>query len=192
MGEDKKKIFNIGCPSLDEVKDNLISPTKDLIKHINNYGSGDIIDFTKSFAVVVYHPVTTEYENTVKNFKVFLNSMIKINKRLQIIWFWPNIDAGNDLISKSLRKNYGENKFKKIRLIKNLENKYYIQLLNNAKCLIGNSSSGIREASFMGLPTVNIGDRQINRERGPNQSPQRKGIVEKPITIDSDSKMIPN
>ncbi len=168
MGEDKKKIFNIGCPSLDEIKDNLISPTKDLIKNINDNGSGDVIDFSENFAVVVYHPVTTEYEKTLNNFKIFLDSIIEINKRLQIIWFWPNIDAGNDLISKRLRMNFADKKFKKIRLIKNLENKYYIQLLNNAKCIMGNSSSGIREASFMGLPTINIGNRQANRERGPN------------------------
>ena len=168
MGEDKKKIFNIGCPSLDEVKDNLLSPTKYLVKNINENGSGDIIDFSEDFAVVVYHPVTTEYEKTSNNFKIFLNSIIEINKQLQIIWFWPNIDAGNDLISKRIRMNYGDKKFKKIRLIKNLENKYYIQLLNNAKCIIGNSSSGIREASFIGLPSINIGNRQANRERGPN------------------------
>ena len=98
----------------------------------------------------------------------FLDSIMEINKQLQIIWFWPNIDAGNDLISKRIRMNYGDKKFKKIRLIKNLENKYYIQLLNNAKCIIGNSSSGIREASFIGLPSINIGNRQANRERGPN------------------------
>ena len=168
MGEDKKKIFNIGCPSLDEVKDNLLSPTKYLIKNINENGSGDIIDFSEDFVVVVYHPVTTEYEKTSNDFKIFLDSILEINKQLQIIWFWPNIDAGNDFISKRIRMNYGDKKFKKIRLIKNLENKYYIQLLNNAKCIIGNSSSGIREASFIGLPSINIGNRQANRERGPN------------------------
>ena len=168
MGEDKKKIFNIGCPSLDEVKDNLLSPTKNLIKSINKNGSGDIIDFSEDYVVVVYHPVTTEYEKTSNNFKIFLDSILEINKQLQIIWFWPNIDAGNDLISKRIRMNYGNKKFKKIRLIKNLENKYYIQLLNNAKCIIGNSSSGIRESSFIGLPAINIGSRQANRERGPN------------------------
>ncbi len=168
MGEDKKKIFNVGCPSIDEVKDNLISTTKDLIKNINKNGSGDTIDFSEDYAVVVYHPVTTEYGKTLNNFKIFLDSVMEINKRLQIIWFWPNIDAGNDLISKRIRVKYGDKKFKRIRLIKNLENKYYIQLLNNAKCIIGNSSSGIREASFIGLPSINIGNRQANRERGPN------------------------
>ena len=168
MGEDKKKIFNVGCPSIDEVKDNLISTTKDLIKNINKNGSGDTIDFSEDYAVVVYHPVTTEYGKTLNNFKIFLDSVMEINKRLQIIWFWPNIDAGNDLISKRIRVKYGDKKFKRIRLIKNLENKYYIQLLNNAKCIIGNSSSGIREASFIGLPAINIGNRQANRERGPN------------------------
>ncbi len=168
MGEDKKKIFNVGCPSIDEVKDNLISPSKDFIKNINKNGSGDTIDFSEDYAVVVYHPVTTEYGKTLNNFKIFLDSVMEINKKLQIIWFWPNIDAGNDLISKTIRMKYGDKKFKKIRLIKNLENKYYIQLLNNAKCIIGNSSSGIREASFIGLPSINIGNRQANRERGPN------------------------
>ena len=99
----KKKFYTIGCPSLDEVKDNLLSPTKYLIKNINENGSGDIIDFSEDFAVVVYHPVTTEYEKTSNNFKIFLDSIMEINKQLQIIWFWPNIDASNDLISKRIK-----------------------------------------------------------------------------------------
>ena len=83
---------------------------------------------------------------------------------------WPNIDAGSDQISKALRtfKDKGISNFTKVRFYKNFSDKDYIRLINNTSCLVGNSSSAIREGSYLGVPSVNIGTRQNFRERGEN------------------------
>ena len=53
-------------------------------------------------------------------------------------------------------------------LFKNFYPEDYISLLANCKCIVGNSSSGIRESAFLGTPCVNIGSRQSGRERSEN------------------------
>ena len=86
----------------------------------------------------------------------------------QFIWLWPNIDAGTDFISQSIR-SFRENKSdKNIRFYKNLSPENYATLLSEAFCIIGNSSSGIREASFLGKLCINIGSRQNLRDRSNN------------------------
>ena len=84
-----------------------------------------------------------------------------------MIWVWPNIDAGSDTFSKKIRI-FKETLPNYVRFIKNFTPEDYIRVLKNSKCIVGNSSSGIREASFLGVPSVNIGTRQSDRERGPN------------------------
>ena len=78
---------------------------------------------------------------------------------------WPNIDAGADIISQYLRarKKYPD---LKINFYKNFEPEDYLKLIYNSECLIGNTSSGIRECSYLAIPFVNIGDRQDDREKG--------------------------
>ncbi len=83
-------------------------------------------------------------------------------------WFWPNVDAGGDSSSRAIRKFREHHGSGKIHFIKNLPPEEFLELLLGARCLIGNSSTGIREASFLGVPAVNIGSRQAGRERGPN------------------------
>ena len=93
-----------------------------------------------------------------------MNSVLKLN--LQTIWFWPNPDSGNADISKYLRR-FREMNFKdKILFVKNINPQQFLLLLKYARCIIGNSSAGIRESSLLGTPSVNIGSRQKNRERG--------------------------
>ena len=81
---------------------------------------------------------------------------------------WPNIDAGTDFISKEIRELMNSKRTNRISAYKNFSPEDYIKLIFNSKCLVGNSSSGIRESSYMGLPVVNIGKRQQFRERGKN------------------------
>jgi UDP-N-acetylglucosamine 2-epimerase len=80
---------------------------------------------------------------------------------------WPNIDAGSDVFSKQIRI-LKEEKNNSIRFVRNFNPEDYLIVLKNCKMIIGNSSSGIREGSFLGIPSINIGSRQRNRERGPN------------------------
>ena len=85
----------------------------------------------------------------------------------KVDWLWPNIDAGSDTFSKKIRIFQNTHPIY-VRFIKNFTPEDYAKVMKNSKCVVGNSSSGIREASFLGVPSVNIGTRQSNRERGPN------------------------
>ena len=115
---------------------------------------------------MVQHPVTTEYFKTEKQ----ISETIKAIKKLKIntIWLWPNIDAGNDIISKKIRKFRENEDPKYIQFYKNFEPEDFLKLLKLSKCIIGNSSVAIRECSFLGVPAVNIGSRQQGRESGGN------------------------
>jgi UDP-N-acetylglucosamine 2-epimerase len=83
-------------------------------------------------------------------------------------WFWPNVDAGSDGTSAGIRRYRELNKPDNIHFFKNMEPNDFLKLLVNSKCLIGNSSVGIRECAFLGVPTVNIGTRQNRRQRASN------------------------
>ena len=135
--------------------------------NINKYGVGYNIKNNEPYIVVLFHPNTTEVLNTKEQINVLIRSISEFSKEnnSQVLWFWPNIDAGSDKISSQLRKFRETNLDQKIRFIVNLEPEEYLKLIYNSKVIVGNSSSGIREASFMGIPSVNIGTRQINREK---------------------------
>ena len=85
-----------------------------------------------------------------------------------MIIFWPNPDAGTEGVSKSIRIFKNNNEKKNHIYVKNLESKFFLKLLDECDFLIGNSSVGIRECSYMGVPVINIGDRQRGRDRGSN------------------------
>ena len=165
MGEEKNKVFVTGCPSIDIIKN--IKSLKLDFKPIEKYkGIGSDIDFTKDYIVVMQHPVTTSYQSSTFQ----INETIRAIKRLNIqtIWMWPNIDVGSDIISKKLRLFREKNKKLKLHFFKNLSPEDFIKLCYNSQILIGNSSIGIRESSYLGINVINIGDRQKGRERGKN------------------------
>ena len=83
-------------------------------------------------------------------------------------WFWPNVDAGSDGTSKGIRVFREHTLSAPIHFFRNMQPEDFLRLIYNCGCLAGNSSVGIREASFLGVPVVNIGSRQTGRERGPN------------------------
>ena len=84
------------------------------------------------------------------------------------IILWPNADAGSDEVSKGIRSFREKNNAEWLHAYINLPTDIYIHLMNITSCLIGNSSSGLREGSFIGTPVVNIGTRQNQRIHGDN------------------------
>ena len=162
MGEDKKYVFNVGCPSFDLLNKKIKKiEINDALK-----GVGNKIDINKKFLLVLFHPVTTEYGQSFRQTEKIISAIESVNE--QTIWLWPNIDAGSDGISKSIRSNRERGNLKKVLFLKNLQVEIYNYLLKHAACLVGNSSSFIREASFFGTPTVLIGKRQEKREISNN------------------------
>lgn len=163
MGEDPSFVFLVGCPSIDLLVDNDLAD----ISSFSKYGGvGRELDFDEPYLVVLQHPVTTEYGEGFKQINQTLEAVKRIG--LQTAWFWPNVDAGSDDISKGLRIFREQNPDKSLHFYRNFEPEDYARLINNCACLIGNSSSAIREGSFLGIPAINIGTRQQHRERGPN------------------------
>lgn len=167
LGERKETIIKVGCPSLDIVSSIANNGCRLPVNFFKNFGfEEEEISATKPFLLVIQHPVTTEYGKGFQQINETLKAIHEVD--LQTVWLWPNIDAGSDDISKGLRVYKENHRDSKIRFFLNFTPEDYIRLLANTKCVIGNSSSAIREGSFLGTPAVNIGTRQQLRERGEN------------------------
>jgi UDP-hydrolysing UDP-N-acetyl-D-glucosamine 2-epimerase len=169
LGENKKYVFNVGCPRNDLLKQIINKNKKEsILQNIHMHGVGDMmkIDKNENFLIILQHPVTTEYDSSNKQIKKTFAAIQKID--LKKIILWPNADAGYEQISSEIRKLREKNKLKNYRIIKNLPIEDYAILLNRASCIVGNSSSAIRDGSFIGTPAVNIGTRQHSRLHGPN------------------------
>lgn len=166
MGENPNCVFNTGCPSLDIAAQVLKAPKLDF-NPIEKYGGvGGNISAKGDYLVVMQHPVTNEYKAARENVLKTLRVIDDLN--IPTFWFWPNVDAGADGTSNGIRSYREINKPKNIHFFKNMESVDFLKLLVNSKCLVGNSSVGIRECSFLGVPVVNIGTRQNRRLRGEN------------------------
>jgi len=112
------------------------------------------------------HPVTNEYHESRKHIEETFSAMLRVKK--PVLWFWPNVDAGADGTSKGIRSFRENNPDNPFHFFKNMEPHDFLKLLINSDGLIGNSSVGIRECAFLGVPVVNIGSRQERRDRGGN------------------------
>jgi UDP-hydrolysing UDP-N-acetyl-D-glucosamine 2-epimerase len=166
MGEDPSAVHCTGCPSIDLAAEILSDPALNF-DPIDKYGGvGAKLDLSNSYVVVMQHPVTTEYQLARTHVLETLHALHDAG--LPTLWFWPNVDAGSDGTSASLRWFRENVAPKNIHFFKNMEPSDFLRLIYNARCLIGNSSVGIRESSFLGVPVVNIGSRQAGRERGSN------------------------
>tara|TARA_Y100000588_G_C14266772_1_gene930294 strand:- start:2154 stop:3308 length:1155 start_codon:yes stop_codon:yes gene_type:complete len=166
MGENPEKVFVTGCPSIDLAIEALSNPSLDF-DPIDKYGGvGSNIDLSDGYVVVMQHSVTTEYLASQSNISKTVRAIQELG--IPALWFWPNVDPGSDGASKAIRIAREMDSIENIRFFKNMDSLDFLRLLYNSKCLIGNSSVGIRECSFLGVPVVNIGTRQFGRERGSN------------------------
>jgi UDP-hydrolysing UDP-N-acetyl-D-glucosamine 2-epimerase len=166
LGEDPTMVFNTGCPSIDLASE--IKETKPLsFNPYKKYGGvGAKPDLSNSYLVVMQHPVTTEHENSRKHIECTLKAIYNLNR--PTLWFWPNVDAGADGTSTGIRSFRELHQLPNVHFFKNMESNDFLELLLNSDCLIGNSSVGIRECAYLGVPVVNIGSRQYRRDRGGN------------------------
>lgn len=164
LGENPNSVYWTGCPAMDIVADLDLRLPGDIFDKYKGVGPG--IDPSKPYLVVLQHPVTTEYGSGFDQVNETLQAIIKTG--MQAAWLWPNIDAGSDDVSKGLRKFREFNKHLPIHFFLNFGVEDYARLINNCACLVGNSSSGIREGSFLGVPAVNVGTRQGGREHAEN------------------------
>lgn len=150
MGEIKESIFTIGSPDIDIMfSDNL--PDLSTVKKYYN------INFEK-YAIVMFHPVTTEVNQMQSYVAAFVKSLLEDNHNYVVIY--PNNDLGSQFIIDEYQKLKNNSRF---RVFPSLRFEYFLTLLKSSQFIIGNSSAGIREAPYYGIPIINIGTRQQNR-----------------------------
>lgn len=150
MGELPEAIYVIGSPDVDVMVSNKLPG----IEKVKNYYE---IPF-ECYAVAMFHPVTTEIENMKTYAEAFVDAMIEDSQNYVVIF--PNNDLGSSHILEALKKLEGHERFK---VFPSIRFEYFLTLLKHADFLLGNSSAGIREAPYYGIPVVNIGTRQLNR-----------------------------
>lgn len=152
LGEDDKNVFIIGSPEIDAfLSDDL--PSWDEVR--NHYQ----IDFDE-FALVIFHPVSSEIDKLKLQVRI-LCDFIK-NTKENFIVISPNNDPGREEIVSGFESILGD---KRIAYLPSMRFEFYVVALKRARYILGNSSSGVREAPFFGTPTINIGSRQSNRAR---------------------------
>jgi GDP/UDP-N,N'-diacetylbacillosamine 2-epimerase (hydrolysing) len=157
LGEEDFRIKLVGAPQLDDLKN--IDQNKILLKKIFLKQG---VSYLKNYILVIYHPVTNEFDLIEQKFRALESSLKEI--AFPKIWIMPNNDAGSDTL-KDLIVDAADNN---IYFFDNLPRQDYLHLLKNCKLLIGNSSSGIIESTFFKIPVINLGSRQNNRVRAKN------------------------
>ncbi len=150
LGEAENSIYIIGSPDID-----LIIKCSSL--NIDNIKKHYDIDFDK-YSILMYHPVTTEIDKLKEHVKQVVNVLIDSNDNFIVIN--PNNDSGYNIILEEYKRLDTCNRIKRFPSIRF---EYFVELLKNCQYLIGNSSAGIHEAPVIGIPSINIGNRQNNR-----------------------------
>jgi len=166
MGERPETVFCTGCPSTDVANEVIQNPTIDFSVYKKYGGVGSHPNLDNGYIIVMQHPVTTEYADARKQVGETLHAVSELNR--PVLWFWPNPDAGSDDTSKTLRSFRENNDCKWLHFMKSMEPADFLRILYASDGIVGNSSVAIRECSYLGVPAINIGTRQANRERGPN------------------------
>ncbi|MUP44161.1 UDP-N-acetylglucosamine 2-epimerase (hydrolyzing) [Gramella sp. BOM4] len=186
LGEDPDMVINTGCPSIDLAR--MVENEKELsFNPLEKYGGvGNKINWEQGYLVVMQHPVTSEYEQARQH---VLETLIAVrNSEISAFWFWPNVDAGSDGTSNGIRTFREQQNPENIHFFKNMDSLDFLRLLKHSKMIIGNSSVGIRECSYLGVPAIDIGSRQNRRLKAENVSHvgyNRQEILEKIKELDA-------
>jgi UDP-hydrolysing UDP-N-acetyl-D-glucosamine 2-epimerase len=166
LGERPQDVHLVGCPRIDLVAEILEQDKNGVGSDLFKEGVGGKFNLDQPFLLLSQHPVTTEYGNGEKQITETLMAIKELN--MPTIALWPNADAGSEDVSRGMRKFREHHNDANIHFFKNLPIRTYVSLMRRTACLIGNSSSAIREGAYIGTPSVNIGSRQNMRQRGSN------------------------
>ncbi len=165
MGEEPESVHMVGCPRMDLVAE-VLRDGSDGLSDLFRFGVGGSFSLDEPFLIVSQHPVTTEYGDGERQIDETLRAVQDVG--VPAVVLWPNADAGAEHIARGIRKFREHEDDSRLHFFKNLPTDDYIKLLKRTACIVGNSSSAIREGSFIGTPAVNIGTRQEGRDRGSN------------------------
>ena len=150
LGEDKESVHVVGSPELDLMNSSQL-PTLNLVREKYE------IPYVE-YGVVIFHPVTSEHEKAREQAELLASALIESKKNFVVI------ESNNDLGSKAIRQVFDKLKvLDSFRVLPSMRFEYFLVLLKNATFMIGNSSSGVREAPHYGVPAINLGSRQLGR-----------------------------
>lgn len=166
MGEDPATVHNVGCPSIDLVAQADLGDPEGALQELNQVGMGAKIDPAKPYLLMMQHPVTTEYGHSFEQMNLTLEAVVR--QGMQALVFWPNVDAGSEQTAKALRLFRDRGEAHGFHFFRNLPPELFAKLMRHAACMVGNSSSSLREGAFLGTPAVTVGTRQQHREHGRN------------------------
>ena len=169
LGENPKRVFNIGSLGVENIKKFQLLSKTDLEESLG-------FNFAEKNILVTFHPVTLEGD-VKKQFNELLDALNDL-KDTNIIITCPNADPGNDEIFELIQKFKLLNK--NIYVYKSLGMQRYLSCLKYVDMVVGNSSSGIIEVPSFKIPTINIGNRQkgrIQAESIINCIPEKNNIL---------------
>lgn len=149
MGELEQSIYVIGSPDMDVMVGDLPA-MEDVSKKYQ-------LPF-EDFAISMFHPVTTEVDNMDKYADTYFSALEESG--LNYIVIYPNNDKGSDFIFNRMKRLENNRRFK---VFPSVRFEAFLVMMKNALFICGNSSAGIREAPYYGLPTINVGTRQNGR-----------------------------
>ena len=156
MGERAEHVFVTGAPGLDGLRELATKSRTDLCLELQ-------LDPARPLALVICHPVVQEADQAEVQAEAVVQAVLDAG--LQALCFLPNADAGGLLVRDALERRRGD---PRVRLVTHLLRPDFVSWLAAADVMVGNSSAGIIEAATFGLPVVNVGSRQRDRERSAN------------------------
>lgn len=149
LGEARDAVYVVGSPELD----------------FHAGPSGVSLDEVRSryevpfgeYGICIFHPVTSEQDSIGKQAAAFFAALEASGRCFVVIL--PNNDPGAELILAAIRPLPRA----QFRVLPSMRFTHFSELMKNAACFVGNSSAGVREAPFLGLPSLDVGTRQTNR-----------------------------
>ena len=156
------RVMVTGCPSIDLAREALTLPPVGRLET----GAGLTPVDLRGAVVVLQHAVTDEADDALAQMALTLETLRPV--KAPLIVFWPGQDAGAGGVSKAIRLFRETYPQRTVHTQRNLPPLTFLRMLLEVSCLVGNSSVGLRECSYLGVPVVNIGTRQRGRERAEN------------------------
>lgn len=149
-------IYQTGCPRIDTAAEAIGTMPRDPLPYI----------------IVAQHPVTTEADQAEHQMRVTLDAAaaVALEKNAALHLIWPNADAGTSGTNIAIRRFLNDPIAERLEVLthRTMSPDEYARLMARALCIVGNSSSGLREGAWIGTPCVNVGSRQQGREHSAN------------------------
>ncbi len=156
LGEEPWRVHVTGAPGLDSILHAELPPrgrTEELVG----------LAVGEEYLLLLMHPESEDAEGAGERMRLVIDAALSSGLPLAVVY--PNADAGGRAVIAAIESYAGD---ERVRAFPNLVREDFLAIMRDASAMVGNSSSGILEAPSFKVPVVNIGDRQLGRERACN------------------------